>query len=312
MNLKKTFYVILVTILFISCNANSSKPIFVTSSFPVYSIISQIVGGKGRVNYIVPAGSSPHVYSPKPSDIQQASQAAAFFYAADNYDGWAESIPAKSKIMLIKLLPKEFYNYFKDNHTHGDLEQANNDTTNQKKHKSKDSLINFKDVDPHFWMNPLAVKALVPVLIDTLSKLDPDNASTYKTNGELFIKRLELLDKQLSSITDNIYGKSLFLQHPSFLYFAKRYNLNYAGSIEETPGKEPSPKFIADLISKIKKSGTKAIFSEPQLNHKAAKVISEEANVFLFELNPVGGGDKIKNYSDLLLYNAEIIKKALE
>jgi zinc transport system substrate-binding protein len=312
MNLKKTLYVILVTILFISCNANSSKPVFVTSSFPVYSIISQIVGGKGKVEYIVPSGSSPHVYTPKPSDIKQSSQALAFFYAADNYDGWAEDFPAKNKVMLIKLLPNEYYNYFKDNHNHADEDPLQKKTEIVESKELKDIKINFKDVDPHFWMDPLAVKALIPVLIDTLSKLDPANANTYKINGELFIKRLDMLDRQLSNITENLHGKSLFLQHPSLLYFAKRYNLIYAGSIEETPGKEPSPKFIADLISKIKASGTKAIFSEPQLNHKAAKVIAEEANVFLFELNPVGGSNDIKNYSDLLLYNAEIIKKALE
>lgn len=312
MNLKKTLSVILVTILFISCNANSSKPVFVTTSFPIYSIISQIVGVKGKVEYIVPSGSSPHVYSPKPSDIKQTSQASAFFYVADNYDGWAESIPAKSKVMVIKLLPKQFYNYFKDNHNHNENEHLQNNIEKKDDEKSKESKINYKDVDPHFWMDPLAVKALIPILVDTLSKFDPANAQTYKINGDLFIKRLDMLDRQLSSIADNLRGKTLFLQHPSFLYFAKRYNLIYSGSIEETPGKEPSPKFIADLISKIKESGTKAIFSEPQLNHKAAKVIADEANVLLFELNPVGGSESIKNYSDLLLYNAEIIKKALE
>ena len=168
---------------------------------------------------------------------------------------------------------KEFYNYFRDNHNHAD-EDLPKDATNKIKTDTNDKNTNFKDVDPHFWMDPLAVKALIPVLIDTLSKLDPQNASTYKTNGDLFIKRLDLLHKQLTSITDKLQGKVLFLQHPSFLYFAKRYNLIYEGSIEETPGKEPSPKFIADLITKIKSSGTKAIFSEPQLNHKAAKVIS--------------------------------------
>jgi zinc transport system substrate-binding protein len=312
MNLKKSIFAILVIILLISCNANSSKPVFVTSSFPIYSIISQIVGGKGRVDYIVPAGSSPHVYSPKPSDIKQTSQAAAFFYVADNYDGWAENIPAKSKIMVIKLLPKEFYNYFNEKHNHAGDIHSQDSIENVKNTESKDNSTNFKDVDPHFWMDPLAVKSLIPVLIDTLSKLDPENASTYKINGELFIKRLDLLHKQLTSITENLQGNILFLQHPSLLYFAKRYNLIYGGSIEETPGKEPSPKFIADLISKIKSSGTKAIFSEPQLNRKAAKIIADEANVFLFELNPVGGGDKIKNYSDLLLQNAYIIKQALE
>ena len=92
----------------------------------------------------------------------------------------------------------------------------------------------------------------------------------------------------------------------------KRYNLNYAGAIELSPGKEASPRYLANLIEKIKKSGTKAIFSEPQLPDKPAKVISEATGLNIFILDPNGGIEGRNSYWDLILYNARTLKQALE
>ena len=285
-------------ILLASCAAESSKPIIMTSSFPVASIIRELTGNKIGVEVLVPAGASPHTYAPKPSDIKNSSRALAFFSVAPNYDGWSRNIKSKLHFELISFLPDSLKSYFGASHVH-------EEGTNHSKMESNSS------VDPHFWLDPMAVKAIIPALADTLAKISPEIAGYVKKNSDLFIKRLDLIDIEVKALTANLYGKPLFLQHPSMIYFAKRYNLEYMGSIEEVPGKEPGPKFIAELANRIKSSGTKAIFTEPQLNRKAAEVIAKSANVFLYELDPIGGTEKIRNYSDLILVNAKVLGKAL-
>ncbi|HRP01338.1 MAG TPA: metal ABC transporter substrate-binding protein [Candidatus Kapabacteria bacterium] len=291
---------ILLALLLFNCSAESTRPTIVVTSFPAASIIRELVGNSIDVDILVPSGASPHTYSPKPSDVKKSSYSLAFFSIADNLDGWSKNIKTKKHLQLINFLPDSLKLYFSEAHNHS-----------HEGHNHDDGHTHNNSLDPHFWFDPIAVKAILNPLSDTLSKLLPSHSASIKKNAELFAKRLDLIHKEVSSLTRNLVAKPLFLQHPSILYFAKRYNLEYMGSIEETPGKEPSPKYISEMVKEIKESQATAIFTEPQLNRKAAEIIAKEAGVLLFELDPVGGTNEIKNYSDLIIHNAKILVKAL-
>lgn len=301
--MKNTFILFILTFVFISCNANSSKPIIVVTGNPIAVIIKEIAGPRSEIVTLVPPGASPHTYTPKPTDMRKVAVATAFIYTADNNDGWAANIASKNVIKLIDLLPEEYRIYF------GGCEHDHNNDN-----ETKDTNIKHEasQIDPHFWLDPLAVKAVLPALVEQLSKFDPENAETYRNNADLFAKRLDLINRQIENIISNVKGKTLFTFHPSFNYFIKRYSLVYGGAIEEFPGKEAGPRFISNMSDEIRKSGVRAIFTEPQLAKKPAEIIAESAGVDLFEIDPVGGYKGRVTYADLLLYNARIIKKALD
>lgn len=296
--MSKKFWVLsLFLISLLSCSAQNSKKIIVVTGNPVYAIVKELAGPKVDVVRLVPPGASPHTYQPKPSDLYKTQAANVLIYISENNDGWAVDLPGSRRIIrLLDFLPPEMYIGFDGNLI------------------SNDSLIkqNPNVIDPHFWTDPLAVKEILPRLADTLAALDPQNAATYRSNAALFAKRLDLIHRQIDEIVHHIKGKTVYLYHPSFLYFFKRYNIQYGGSIEEIPGKEPTPQFIANLTKKIKETGTKAVFYEPQLSDKTARIISESAGIGLYLLDPVGGDKGRENYSDMMLYNARTFKKALE
>ncbi len=296
-------FITIIIFLLISCSAESSKPYFVTSSYPLTLILQELTGNKAKVETLVPFGASPHTYSPKPSDVQKASMAKAFFFVSVDYDGWSQTLNKKTAVEVFNLVPKAFVQHFSDAYGMDDGHVHSPDDGHNHAPGSP---------DPHFWMDPIAVKSLLPILADTLGKIDPDNAAFYKTNADIFAKKIDVLSKQAADILSNLTNAQVFLYHPSILYMLNRYNMVYAGSIEEIPGKEPSAKFMSSLIDKIKKSKTKAIFSEPQLPDKNAKLLAQETGVSLYVLDPVGGTNKINKYADLILYNARILKKALE
>ena len=301
--------IILIAVIIFGCSAKSQKPMFVATCQPVAYILQELVKTRGTVVTLLPAGASPHTYSPVPSDIQKTSAAKGLIYISENLDGWAANIPSKAKIELFKLLPQEYILTFDgEHHSHSEHPSADS-TSDTTKAKERIKLAN---IDPHFWTDPMAVKALLPALVDTLSKLDSENADAYKVNAELFAKKLDLIDLQVRDIVKNIVGKPVFTFHPSFRYFLRRYNLGYAGSVEEAPGKEPSPRFVAEIVKKIHDSRTKGIFNEPQLPSGFINMIAQEAKVNVFLLDPIGGSNNISNYSDLILYNARILKMALE
>ena len=283
-------FLILSTLTLTGCTARTGHPQFVTTSYPLASILKEVVGTRGEVEAIIPPGASPHTYSPKPSDYTEIQSASAFFYVSADFDEWAVKSGIKTrKIEMIKLVPKE------------NLMSYNDEATS-----------NDKNIDAHFWTDPMTVKAMLPALVDSLSRIDPDNAASYKTNADLFGKRLDLLSRQVESIVKPIIGKTVFLHHPSFRYFLNRYKLIYGGSIENSPGKEPSVKYLMQMTEKIKSSGTKAIFSEPQLPSQEIASIGREAKVNIYDLDEVGGTKKMQTYSEIILFNARTLRKALE
>lgn len=303
----KKFIIALINLTFLfACTAQNHDTKFVTTSAPLAMIIKEIVGTRGTVEYIVPPNASPHTYTPKPSDAQKISRAKAFFYIAKNNDGWATKLTNPNIIETLRLLNednllnKEYFGKHIDHHHDHSYSTDSN----------KNDSFDYEKIDSHFWTDPIVVQSLISVLVDTLSKLDPKNSSYYRSNGDAFSKKLSIIHKQIESLTANIKDKPIFLHHPSFLYFIKRYGLTYGGSLEPNPGQELTPKGLSDIISKVKNSGVRAIFSEPQLPDKIVKMIANNTGVAVFQLDPIG--TNFKNYNDFILYNANKLKEALE
>ena len=101
--------------------------------------------------------------------------------------------------------------------------------------------------------------------------------------------------------------------HASFDYFARRYGLESVGVIEAAPGRNPTPIQIKDIVDMIRKHRIRAVFSEPQLNSRAAEVIAQEAHVDVLLLDPLGG-PRIKGrstYIDLMTYNLNVFQEAM-
>ncbi len=303
--IKKAAYLSIIMFLFLGCESQYSKPLFVASGYPVEEILKQVVGTGGEVMSLVPPGQSPHTYSPTPSQVYKVQSAKALFYVSNNLDRWVASLKPDNEIELMSLLPEEYklsYNNMpgQSRTSHGGPLGRAGDT------------MKIKNVDPHFWLDPLTVKGLVDNLVDTLSRLDPDHAASYRSNGEVFKKKLEVLDKQVSNILQGVKGRPVFLFHPSFRYMLARYGLVYLGAIESSPGKEPTPQTIVSIVDKIKSDGVKAIFTEPQLVSNPAKAIAEAAGIRVYVLDPVGGVKGRMSYSDMILYNAKTLRNALE
>jgi ABC-type Zn uptake system ZnuABC Zn-binding protein ZnuA len=92
----------------------------------------------------------------------------------------------------------------------------------------------------------------------------------------------------------------------------KRYGLEYAGVIEPYPGKEPMPRHIEKLVRRLQQARAKAVFSEPQLPERPAQVLAETAGVKLRVLDVTGGLPGRMTYAELILYNARVLREALQ
>ena len=64
---------------------------------------------------------------------------------------------------------------------------------------------------------------------------------------------------------------------------------------------------MAEVLEAVEASDAAALFSEPQLDPRPARVISQEAGIELGELDPVGGSEGVDSYERLMNANTGVL-----
>ena len=72
--------------------------------------------------------------------------------------------------------------------------------------------------------------------------------------------------------------RRIVTNHDSLGYFAERYGLTVVGTVLPGGGteREPSARELAALVSAVKKSGARVIFTEAALNTRLAQALARE------------------------------------
>jgi zinc transport system substrate-binding protein len=286
------FFILFFFLLTFGCSTTQNKNEIVTTIYPFKAILSELVGNRFEVKSILPAGADPHTYEMLPSDFQSIQNAKVFFYGSMTLDGWASKIDGKNKVELLSLVPKEYLRDIRVHHFDNGDEHLG--------------------IDPHFWTDPITVKAMLPQIVNVLIKINPDGEKEYRANEIKFSQELEQLDSLIRSETEEIKFRNVFTGHPFYSYFFDRYGFNVVGSLEIAPGSQPTPKDLKNLIELVKKENVRAIFTHQQHSDKPANVLAESAGIKVYTLDPIGGVKGRMTYKDIILYNLSIIKDALK
>ena len=257
----------------------------VTSIYPIKSILAEIVPDPIYIHCLVPPSASPHIHELLPSDFRLSGKARVLIYGGNGLDKWAEEIPDIQKISILPLVPDSLRLY----------------PENLKK----------SSFNPHFWTDPLVVRAMLPILADTLCTVFPIDRDKIMNKTILFSNRLDTLNLELKKLLLPLGGTAVLSSHPFFQYFLKRYGFKISGIIEEIPGKEPTPKVIQRIIAAVDKSNIRAVLTHPQLSDRTAQMISESTGIKIIELDPLGGTEGRIRYTDLLMHNARQLKEVL-
>ena len=83
--------------------------------------------------------------------------------------------------------------------------------------------------DPHIWLDPANAKVIVKKITNQLSKIDKDNASTYKANSKKVIKDLDGLIKEVKNEINK--DASFVVFHDAYQYFEKRFGFKCDRSV---------------------------------------------------------------------------------
>ena len=259
----------------------------VASIHPLTAIVRAVGGDRVEVTTLVPAGSDPHHFELTPRRAADIYEADAVFLIGGDFDDWL--LPGKGRGLegvTIVRFSEDF----------------------------DDSLIQMGDTfNPHFWLDPLFASNMAAITARTLCSLDTAGCSFYTDRARRFNARIDSLNTAISTRLSQAGFRDFVAYHPAWSYFARRYGLDEAGSIELSNEQEPSAKHIAGIVKLMKDRGIKIIVAEQFSNADLAKGVAYQTGARVIYLDPLGGDDLPgrSTYVGLLDYDVGVIEDSL-
>ena len=271
----------------------------VTTFFPLYDFTRAVGGDRVQIELLF--SQTPEVASFSPSDILRINRADLvvkngigleavlddLISSSDNRDVWvvdtSEGIQLLDSFERIEVEGSEV----KEEHGHGLR-------------------------DPHIWLDPQHAMIQIGHIRDAFVTLDPAHADEYAARAQNLLGELVFLDQEIANAAAQFRKKDFIAFHSAFQYFAKRYGLNQAAVIEEFPGKDPSPGYLAGVARIVGELGIVVIFVEPQFSPKVAEVIARDLGLQVRVLDPIETGDPLRDsYISLMRKNLDVLTEAM-
>lgn len=260
----------------------------------VADVVSNIGGDRINLSVLIPAGTSPHTFQPRPADVAKISSADVVFINGAGLEEFMGSV-MKNIVSGVKVVS---------------LSEGI---------KLRKSVMEKGEPDPHVWFSPVNVIYWVKKIEETLSGLDAANKNYYSEHAVSYIKKLVKLDKWVSAKLSGIplRKRRLVTDHFFLGYFADRYNFKIVDVIykSHSTAAEPSARDISKLIASMRKSRIPAVFIGKFSNMNIAREIARDTKAVLVPiytgtLDPPGG--EVDTYEKLIRYDVSKIAENLK
>lgn len=293
-----------------SCQKKSERLRVVVSIFPIYDLVRRVAGPDADVTLLLQPGHNEHHFDPTPRDVELAAQARLGVMVGLGLDPWMEKLlhdAAPSARVLkvgdrvptltIKDDPIGAEDHDEDEHEHG----------HEHEHEHEKGA-----PDPHVWLDPQRAQLIVRAVAEELGKVDSPNTLAYRQRATELDKTLVDVDREAEERLKKLTKKGFVTFHGSFGYFAERYKLNILAVIEPFPGSQPTGEYVTKVLAAIKEKKVPALYSEPQLDPRPAKVLADEAKIPLGVLDPVGGGKDADSYEKMIRFDVAALEQYLK
>jgi ABC-type Zn uptake system ZnuABC Zn-binding protein ZnuA len=275
----------------------ADKPLVLAATiFPAVDIVRRVAGPDVRVIQVLPAGASPHTFDLTPARIRELQAVRVIFKIGgidDWIDGVGESLPRAAVVALHKGIVRRPFHGHGHGHDHGSPQHG-------------------EDFDPHYWLNAENGMIMARNVAAALAALDPGRAAVYEENRRGYSRELARLHDELKTVLSGLKQNRMIVFHDAWRYFAAAYGLEIAAVFQASPGQEPTPRSLQKIYELAETSGTRVIFSEPQLPATSIEPLRRDLGLRLVVLDPLGGAAPGDSYAGMLRRIARAVRLALE
>jgi zinc transport system substrate-binding protein len=274
------------------------------SIFPIYDLVRRVAGPDADVTLLLQPGHNEHSFDPTPKDIETVAQSKLGVMVGLGLDPWMEKLmkEAAPNARILKVgdrVPTLTIN-------EDPIGANGHDGDHDHEHEAKGAQ------DPHVWLDPQRAQLIVRAVAEELGRVDPPHALGYRERATEVDASLAALDKEAEDRLRKLKRRGFVTFHGSFGYFAERYKLDILAVIEPFPGSQPTGEYVSKVLAVVKEKKVPALFSEPQLDPRPAKVLADEAKIPLGVLDPVGGGPETDSYEKMIRFDVAQLEKHLD
>ena len=270
--------------------AQADVPRVAVDIAPLHSIVASVMGSLGTPDLVVPPGASPHGYSMRPSEARALDRADVIVWVGPTLTPWLEgpvetlgagaaSISVLNVQGTFLLDIREGENFAAHDHDHGheDEHGDGHDDEHEEGHADEhgdghddehgDAHVDHGDeIDPHAWLDPQNAAVWAGEIATNLAELDPENASTYAQNAQMFQQQMTALETELNASLSQVRGRPFVVFHDAYHYFEHRFEIEAVGSVSDSDATAPSAARVSALQATITDLGAVCALAEPQYN----------------------------------------------
>ncbi len=274
----------------------------VASLHPLIADLARNVGGsKVVVIDIMEPGDDVHEFAPTPSDMVRLSGADIILLSGKGLEKFKGKLEANLKPgqQLVEVGRK----------------------VPSKKISANDELYvccpthSAGSIDPHWWHSISSMKRAAKNLADVFGDRDQANRQVYLANARKYGAELDRLEQWAQSRISTIPRSSRVLAtaHAAFGYFCDEFGFKSLPVQGLKREQEPTSKYLAESVDKLRENKVTAVFPEAQANPKVLKQLASEAGVRLGGVLIADGSDKGagSTYVGMMRYNIGTITSAL-
>ena len=265
------------------------KKLLLVSFTILEDIVKNIVGNEYNVESITKPGMEVHGYQVTPSDLVRGSEAIIFIQNGFGFELWAEKFVTNLDVERITIA--------------NNLEPI---FINEDIYKGKPN--------PHAWISPKRGILYVDILLEELSKLDPENKEKFKKNAQNFKNKIKKIDEDFSLFLNTLQKSKRYLVscEGAFSYLTNDYDLKEAYLWPVNAESQITPKRMARVINLVKEKQIPAVFCESTVSSESQESVAKETgaffggNLYVDSLSKKNG--PAESYLEMLEYNLSTIK----
>jgi zinc transport system substrate-binding protein len=241
-------------------NAGDGGPPQVVASFyPLYEAAVHVGGDRAEATNLTPPGVEPHDLELATDDVDLLEDADVIVYAGAGFQPGVEEVAERSDAVAVDVL------------------------------EGLSLLSSDEGQDPHVWLDPELMLAIVRRVESALIDVDPENAVTFRRNADAYAAELRELDLAFEQGLSSCARDTIVVSHDAFGYLASAYGLQQEAIAGLSPEAEADPVRLDELARLVESEGITTVFTETLVSPELAETLAREVGVETAVLNPIEG-----------------------
>ena len=308
-----------------SAAESKEKIKIVTTIYPIYEWVKNIVQDKADVQLLISSGTDLHSWQPAMKDIAliTGDDTDLFIYNGGESDFWVKKLIPKMEANGV-----QYFSVMKENvallepmgehhHERDEYDEYAHDEDHDED-GDHDEVEEFDpdEYDEHIWLSVKRMPLFVNSLAEKIAEVDEVNADLYLSNAHSYASECSASYKKYSEQIENLSNKTIVIADRNpFVYLASDLGLEvYAAFHGCSADSEASFDVVVGLVNVIEEKNIGVVVCCDVKNRIAetidSNVKSRKLDIVVLDSMQAKISDD-RNYNSIMIENLEKIKKIL-